>query len=76
MICPKADRESVRDGRNTFQPKISSMFLFYPENCWSTSYRIFAILALKSLSDCNYPLLQKLFSTWLSTQTTSNPLIN
>lgn len=76
MICPKADRESVRDGGNMFQLKNSSLFLFYPDNCWSTSYHIFAIPALKSLSGCNYPLMQKLFSTWLSTQTTSNPLIN
>lgn len=75
MICPKADRESVRDGGDFPTQNLIHVSVL-PRNCWSTSYRIFAIPALKSLSDCNYPLLQKLFSTWLSTQTTSNPLIN
>lgn len=63
--------------RITLPPQNSARFLIYLDDGLCTMYHIFAIPALKSLSDCNYPLLQKLFSSWLGTQTTSNiPLIN
>lgn len=74
---PKVRQGACDRPANTLPPQNSARLLVYLDNRWCTMYHIFAIPAPKSLSACNYPLLQKLFSSWLSTQTTSNiPLIN